>query len=66
MSNGNEKEVRNEKQLCGGKGEEGDLSVLAGGRSSAVPFANTRGYQTVVKTEDGTAGYDVYSDVITE
>jgi len=63
MSDGNEKEIRNEKQLCGGRGE---LSVLAGGRWSAVPFANTRGYQTIVKKEDETAGCDVYSDVITE
>jgi len=56
------------KSSCvGGRG--GDLSVQAGvGReeSSALPLANTRGYQTIVKTEDGTAGCDVYSDVITE
>ena len=52
------------KSSCLGVG--GDLSILAGGRSRAVPFANTRDYQTIVKTEDGAAGCDVYSDVITE
>lgn len=63
MSNGNEKEMRNEKQLCGGGGS---VSGLAEGRSNALPFANTRGYQTIGKTGDGTAGRDVYSDVMTE
>lgn len=61
MSNGNEKEIRNEKQLCWEKGM--DLSVLAGARSSTLPLADSH---TIGKTGDGIAGCDVDSDVITE
>jgi hypothetical protein len=61
MSNGNEKEIRNEKQLREG-GRGGRFKSIGGRRSSAVPFANTRGYQTIVKTEDGAAGCDVITE----
>lgn len=48
MSNGNEKEMRNEKQLCWEKGM--DLSIQAGARSSTLPFTST---QTIERQEMG-------------
>jgi hypothetical protein len=41
MSNGNEKEIWNEMQLCVCWGGGGVVSGLVGGSSNALPFANT-------------------------
>lgn len=50
------------KSSCVGGRGGGRFKCIGGRRSSAVPFANTGGYQTIVKTEDGTAGCDVITE----